>query len=208
MENSEIKKLIENLKEAVRKSPTGVSFVHFNYKDADNRVTKRLFNIGVSYKNALIKDLMNVSNLRFEEPIKEQARVEIVKSLILSLKKEEELEQNVASAIEQIIAENSITFTEKEKESHTKKSEAQSETYIHICTGLKYHPVLQKLYINGMSVKSTIIEEGEVKADTRKPLTKAKDEIRKDMKSTKYRNLPIENLESSFKINGDTLELN
>jgi len=185
----------------------GVTFVAFNYKDKEGEITKRLVNIGVSYKNALAKDLMMLSNLRFDDELKEQARVELLKSVILSLKKEEEIEQNLSEAIEQIITENSLAFTTKETESHTKRSEAVTETYISICTGLKYHSEKRLLYIQGMSVKRTIVEAVE-KADTRKPLTKAKDSIRKEMKSTKYRLFIIENLESSFKINGDTLELN
>jgi len=199
--NSQIKNLITELKKI-----TGVSFVAFNYKDAKGEITKRLVNIGVSYKNSLAKDLMMLSNLRFDDIIKEQARVELLKSVILSLKKEEEIEESLNSAIEQIIAENSLTFTEKEKGSHAIKSEAQSETYITICNGLKYHAEKQKLYIQGMSVKKTVVEAVE-KADTRKPLTKAKDSIRKDMKSTKYRLFIVDSLESNFKINGDTLEL-
>lgn len=202
---SAIKNLIAELKKI-----TGVSFVAFNYKDKDGEITKRLVNIGVSYKNALAKDLILLSNLRFDDVLKEQARVELLKSVIMSLKKqinEEGQDEILSNAIEQIISENSLVFTEKEQAEHTKKSEAQTETYINICTGLKYHNEMQKLYIQGMSVKKTIVEEV-VKADTRKPLTKAKDAIRKEMKSTKYRLFIIESLESTFKINGDTLELN
>lgn len=205
---SAIKKLIEQLKKAIENSPSGVSFVSFNYKDKEGEITKRLVNIGVSYQNALKKDMIFLSTLRFEDELNEQARVELLKSVILSIEKEENNDEITKGAIEEVKTINSLVFTEKEKESHSKKSEAQSEAYIPVTTGLKFHPVTEKLYIQGMSVKSTIIEEGETKADTRKPLTKAKDSIRKEMKSTKYRVFIIDNLESNFNVNGTTLELN
>ena len=206
---SQIKQLINELKKV-----GGVTFTAFNYKDKNGEITKRLVNIGVSYKRALEKDLEFLSTLRFDDILKEQARIELLKSVVMSLQKNNKDEQEEKSElseerINQIITEHSLIFTEKEKESHKIKSDAQIETYINICTGLKYHNEKRMLYIFGTSVKKTVIELAETqKTDTRKPLTKAKDAIRSEMKSSKYRLFMIDNLESNYKINGETLELN
>lgn len=203
---SQIKQLINELKKI-----GGVSFTAFNYKDKEGEISKRLVNIGVSYKKALEKDFEYLSNLHFEKDVlKEQARIELLKSVILSLlknMKEERIQHfELKKHIKQEVKSNLLIFTEKEKETHKKRSDAQTETYINICTGLKYHTGKGVLYIFGTSVKKTIIEAVE-KKDTRKPLTKAKDEIKEGMKSAKYRLFLIENLESNYKINGQTLEL-
>jgi hypothetical protein len=58
-----------------------------------------------------------------------------------------------------------------------------------------------ELYVFGSKVKKTIVEAVEYGADTRKPLTKAKDELRKLMKSTKYRQF-------KFKLNGMSMRTN
>lgn len=202
---SQIKQLINELKKI-----GGVSFTAFNYKDKEGEISKRLVNIGVSYKKALEKDFEYLSNLHFNDVLKEQARIELLKSVILSLlknMKEERIQHfELKKHIKQEVKSNLLIFTEKEKQIHKKRSDAQSEAYINICTGLKYHTEKGLLYIFGTSVKKTVIEAVE-KKDTRKPLTKAKDELRSEMKSTKYRLFLIENLESNYKINGQTLEL-
>jgi hypothetical protein len=55
-----------------------------------------------------------------------------------------------------------------------------------------------------MQIQKTILSEGEYKEDTRKPLTIAKDVIRRNLRTSKYRQFRIEKAEQ-FKIKGDTL---
>lgn len=195
---NEIQKLIEALK-----SNGGVTFVGFKYRDKDGELTSRLLNIGVGYKNALLKDVAMLSELRHDNELKETARIELLKSAIMSLRK---MEVETAE-MEQAVSVNNLVFTAKEIGTHEKRSDAQLDAYIEIVEGLKYHPTEQKLYVSGMSVKKTIIEAVE-KADTRKPLTKAKDEMRKAMKSTKVRNMLIESIEGGFAIKGKYLYFN
>lgn len=87
------------------------------------------------------------------------------------------------------------------------RSEAQSEAYRPITNGLKFHKETGNIYIYGFSVAKKVKEEGAKKEDRRKPLTKAKDFLRKKyMKSPKYRTLALEKIEA-VKMNGETLVL-
>lgn len=86
------------------------------------------------------------------------------------------------------------------------RSEGQIEAYTHLCNGVKQHKESKALYIFGFSVKKTVISEGETKTDTRKPLTKAKDHLRSQMKSTKFRLYKVEKI-SSVKVMGQTIEI-
>ena len=55
-----------------------------------------------------------------------------------------------------------------------------------------------------MKVSKRVIEKGEYKEDTRKELTKAQDEIKELLKSTKYRQFEIGS-SLQYKIKGDTI---
>jgi hypothetical protein len=184
-----------------------VMFVGFEYKDKEGEVSKRVVNIGTSYLNALVKDLETVSIQRFDDLLTEEARIAILKSKIMSIKKIDEIDAETELALNEAIQANNLTFTEKEVSTHAKRSDAQINAYIEICTGLKYCENTKLLYISGTSVKKTIIE-AVVKTDTRKPLTVAKDSIRKDLKADKFRNFIRESLQGGFNVKGDTLFLN
>ena len=212
MSKFDYKKLIDTFKGA-----KGVQFVAFPYRDADNELTKRIININASYTNALRKDVQLLQELSVEAEIDKQAKSELLKSNLLSLKKQLSNDLMYAenqSETDEVNTElnglnalmTSLGITAKETEQHGNRSTGQGETYIYIGKSIKWHAELQKLYIWGMSVKKTVVEAVE-KVDTRKPLTKAKDNIRKQMHSTKFRNFVVENLEGDIKVNGDTIEL-
>ena len=63
------------------------------------------------------------------------------------------------------------------------------------------HTDTLELYVFGSKVKKTIVEAVDYGADTRSAKTKAKDEIRKLMKSAKYRQF-------KFKLNGMKMKTN
>jgi hypothetical protein len=183
-----IAKLIKNL-EPIK----GVSFVSTTYTNKEGETSSYLFNVGVSLENAKRKDLETVLNAeykandKYDEATFNKAKEEVVKSLRISLG---------------IDAEN-ISKTDIEK--FNNRSKGQKDAYTHIgTTGLKVHNETSKLYVFGMKVKKTTIVEGEYKADTRRPKTIAKDDLRKGMKSDKYRQFEIENAEH-FTLSGDTI---
>jgi hypothetical protein len=55
-----------------------------------------------------------------------------------------------------------------------------------------------------MKVKKVVLEEGDKKEDTRKPLTKAKDTIRKYLKTSQYRQYEI-GRSFQYSLRGDTI---
>jgi hypothetical protein len=156
----------------------GISFIAFDYTDRDGEKTKRLINIGVPYENALKKDLAILKKARYSEPLKQQARRELMESIKNSLNPNYDSPQ----------------------------AKAQKETYINLGSGLKWHIEKQQLYIFGTSVRKVITEKVE-KADTRRPLTKAKDEIKKGLHTSKYRLFKTGSLNSKVSINGDKIEI-
>jgi hypothetical protein len=85
------------------------------------------------------------------------------------------------------------------------RSEAQKDAYTHINSGLKVHNESGVLYVFGMKVSKKVKEAVDYGADTRKPLTKAKDEIRKLMKSAKYRQFTFTLSGMSIKASGEEL---
>ena len=201
------------------------SFIAFDYqRKSDNEKSKRIVNIGVSYKNVLKKDIEYLKTLSVgNDELKEQARTELLQSVVLSYRKQLVFEKNrikrttggnssnKLSIINNKISEidNNYIVPEKDKEKHENFSNGQLNAFIYLRTGLKYHKEKHKLYIIGFNVRKTVIEVGEIKADTRRELTKAKDEIRKNMKMSKLRLFDLsQGIISNISIKGDTIEIN
>jgi hypothetical protein len=169
--------LISNLK----KTEKGVQFVSVNYINDANEQQRTVFNVGVSYQTAKKKDLEYLQNLdvtTLESGIDTELLNEAKEALIKAL-----IKPNKAM------------------------SDGQKNAYEHLGNGLKMHVTEKELYVYGMKVKKTVLVEGTYKADTRKPLTVAKDELRKGMKSTKYRQFNISKMKV-MKLQGDTLVFN
>jgi hypothetical protein len=171
--------VVKNVKEALGKSITGVSFVSIkNYTNKQGEIANHLFNIGIRYENAKKKDVDTLLTLRehefkSDESLLKEARQALIDSFI-----------NPSKA----------------------QSEAQKDAYTHICEGLKVHNVTGELYIYGYRENKTVIKQGEYKTVNSKPLTIAKDEIRKLLKTNKFVNFSLE-VGNTLKLNGETLEL-
>lgn len=222
MNIQKIKQQIENLKCAI------ASFVAFEYTDKDGEKTKRLINISVSYKNAVKKDIDIVKGIVPVNELEEQAKSELLISKVLSYRKilsseitdlliylrqvhnsndYAETQKRISELTDEVsVIDRSYNIPLKEKQAHENHSSGQSGAYINICNGLRYNIETDKMYVNGFSVRKTIVEAVE-KADTRKPLTKAKDHFRVMLKSEKYRNFCLENIEGNMRLNGEVLEI-
>jgi hypothetical protein len=151
-----------------------VSFVSVVYTNQHNEKQQTVFNVGVDYSTAKQKDLEYLQNLDVND-LHSNIDIQI-------------LEEAKRSLI--------ISFT--------KPSTDKESPFIHLEKGLKMHKETNELYVFGMQVQKTVIEEGEYKEDTRKPLTRAKDEIRKQLRTSKYRQFKIDRAEQ-FKIKGDVI---
>jgi len=160
------------------KNITGVSFISVTYINQQNEKHQTVFNVGVDYQKAKEKDIEYLSNLD----------VTILNSNL-------DVELLEVARVELL---NSFTTPSKNR------SEGINKAYTHIGKGLKIHNESGLLYVYGMKISKRVIQEGDKKEDTRRPLTRAKDEIRKHLKSTQYRQYEIERA-SQFKVKGNTI---
>jgi hypothetical protein len=159
------------------KTITGVSFVSVIYTNEQNEKQHTTFNVGVSYEKAKQKDLEYLKNLDITE-LNSDLSVEILT----------EATQSLINDFEKTIS----------------KEKVKTNNFIHITNGLKQHTENNELYVYGMQVHKTILSEGEYELKNSKPLTIAKNTIRKNLKTSKYRQYKIGRAEQ-FKIKGDTI---
>lgn len=160
------------------KSIKGVSFVSVTYVNQQNEKHQTLFNVGVDYEKAKQKD------------------IEYLKELDVS---------SLNSSIDvELLEEARVKLLESFQNPSKNRSEGIKNAYTHLGTGLKMHNENGTLFVYGMKVKKTVLEEGDKKEDTRKPLTKAKDEIKKHLKTSQYRQYEI-GRSFQYSLKGDTI---
>jgi hypothetical protein len=160
------------------KTIKGVSFISITYTNKQNEKSTSVVNIGVDYDNAKLKD------------------IEYLKDLDV-------IEMN--STIDPYVLEEArMDLLESFENPNQNRSKGVKDAYTHLGMGLKIHNESMKLFVYGMVVSKTILEAGDIKPDTRKPLTIAKDEIRANLKSTQYRLYEIGRT-FQYKIKGDTI---
>lgn len=159
---------------------TGVSFVSIkNYTNAKGETSDVLVNVGVSYEKAKEKDYETLSNLDVAT-----------------------LKTDIDNAL---LEEARLALMKSLVSPEENRSNGQKATYTYIGNGIKVHNEWGTVYVNAMAVKKTIKESGDYKADTRKPLTKAKDFFRNNiMKSRKYRNYSFDQFKE-VTISGETI---
>jgi len=155
----------------------GVSFVSIVYNNEQNEKQHTVFNVGVDYDKAKQKDLEYLKNIDIST-LNTDLPLDILTEATQSLINDFEKSIN--------------------------KEKVKTDNFIHISNGLKFHTEKQELYVYGMQIKKTVLEEGEYKEVKSKPLTIAKNLIRKHLRTSKYRQYRIERAEQ-FKIKGDTL---
>ena len=156
----------------------GVSFVSVTYVNQQNEKHQTLFNVGVDYEKAKQKD------------------IEYLKELDVSVLNSSIDVELLEEAREELL--NNFQNPSKNR------SEGIKNAYAHLGSGLKLHKDKGTLFVYGMKVKKTVLEEGDKKEDTRKPLTKAKDEIRKHLKTSQYRQYEI-GRSFQYTLKGDTI---
>jgi hypothetical protein len=85
-------------------------------------------------------------------------------------------------------------------------SKGQTEAYTILFAGVKVHNESGLIYIYGYREQKTIIEKGEYKEIKSKPLTIAKNELRKLLRTGKFTQYAIE-IGNEIRCKGETLEL-
>ena len=172
-------KVIKAVKEAIKKSPTGVTFFSINgYENANGEIADHRFNIGASYENAKQKDIKFLEELDI-------TKQEWKSSLVL-----------IEQARQKLI--NNLTNPSKNA------SEGQQDAYTQITSGVKVHNDTGVLYIYGLRVSKTIHKEGVYPSSNKRALTIAQDELKKHLKTNNFRVFIISECDS-IKGNGEEI---
>lgn len=177
--------VITNVKQAVEKSITGVSFMSVNnYTNKSGETANHLINIGIKYESAKKKDIALLNELDIKKAIKEHGFTSSIELL------------------EQAKKDLMVGFIKPD----AARSQGQKDAYTVLFEGVKVHNETGILYIYGYREKKTVIKEGEYKTVNSAPLTIAKNELKKLLKTNKFVNFALE-VGNTLKLNGETLEL-
>ena len=179
--SDEAQRVIDLLTNAANKSPNGVTFVSIkNYENEQGEIANHLFNIGRSYEKAIQKDIETLRNLD-----------------LTTLNSKHPL-----TLLEEARTELINAFLKPNEN----RSNGQKNAYLSILNGLKVHVETGFLYVWGFREQKTIIKAGTYKMVNSKPLTLAKDELRKLLQTNKFKNFKIK-VGETIKGGGETLEL-
>ena len=163
----------------------GARFIGFNYTNKEGELSKRVVNVGVSYENMLKKDLEILKTVSYTpSPLYTKADWDLAKA---------ELKKSLENSLDPAVT--------------NARSEAQKDAYIWIADGLRWHIDNKELHITGASHSKTVIVAGTYKTVNSRAKTIAKNDIKKNLKSDKYRTFVIKNLSGTLKINGDTIDI-
>ena len=171
----------------------GAKFVAFEYTNRFGETAGRLIQINTIYENAVKSDLDIIANVEYVENEEydlntfRTAQSELIKSANKTL---------------------GITdgLSKDEIEKHENRSKGQTDAYVQIAKNIKYNIEKEQIYIFAKEVRKNVITEGVYPVTNKRAKTIAKDFIKKSMKSSKFRNYVISNI-NGIKVNGDTIEL-
>jgi hypothetical protein len=173
---------MKNLKEFAEylNSIKGCRFVGIKgYTNNNGEVSDILINLGASYVNAKEKD---IEYLRTLDVTKMDTTIDA-----------ETLETARVELLNSLI-----------KPSET-RSEAQTDTYLNINQALKIHKESLAIFVYGYCENKRVITEGEYKEVKSRPLTIAKNFIKKNMRTGKFRQYKLDEI-TMLKVGGLTIE--
>ena len=84
------------------------------------------------------------------------------------------------------------------------RSQAQIDAYTIVANGIKVHNETGEIYIFGLRTSKTVIEQGVYPTVNSRPLTLAKNQLKKDLKSSKFTQYKLSST-STIKLNGEEL---
>jgi hypothetical protein len=172
--------LINYFRTIIAKSPTGVSFISIQrYENRYGEISANLINVGASYAKAKAKDITFLEKL--DVTTIKDAKVDSV-------------------LLEQARLELIKSFKNPSKS----RSQGQKDSYFHLLNGLKVHVETGEVYIYGYREHKKVIVEGEYPTVNSRPLTIAKNTLRKQLRTGKFTQYKLSNI-GKLKIDGDTL---
>lgn len=170
-------KVINAISSVLSKSPTGVSFVSIKgYTNSYGEVSNNLVNVGASLTNAKKKDVETLQSLDVTK---------LGGDSILLEKARVELINSFLNPNEN-------------------RSQGQIDAYTIVAKGIKVHNVTGEIYIFGLRNSKTVIEQGVYPTVNSRPLTIAKNQLKKDLKSNKFTQYKLSST-ATIKMNGEEL---
>lgn len=184
-------KLSENVLAVIRKMATlkGNRFASLVYRAESGELARHTILIGFSYHNAVVKSLGDLKEMKFAaNSLEAQAQAELIASFEKTLAAHEVGKQNA---------------------DYTKKDVYDDVALDgELVSGIRYNTTDGSFKLFGLSVAKTILENGIFKEVKSKPLTIAKDKLRRSLAVGKFREYKIQNDSlAQAKINGETLEM-
>lgn len=164
-------------------SKTNVTFVSIrNYTNKYGEIANHLINVGVSYSKAKERDIEFLKHLDLDS---NEFEFKSDKNLLIEAKQ---------------------ALIESFENPNENRSQGQIDAYTNIVDGVKVHNESGKVYVYGYRKHKTILVDGVYPIVKSRPLTIAKDEIRKLLRTSKYTQYVLDNV-GEVRANGETLEL-
>jgi hypothetical protein len=164
-------------------SKTNVTFVSIrSYTNKYGEIANHLINVGASYSKAKERDIEFLKNLDLDS---NEFEFKSAKALLIEAKQ---------------------TLIESFEKPDFNRSEGQINAYTNIIKGVKVHNQTGDIYIFGYRENKTILQEGNYPIVNSKPITIAKNELRKLLRTGKYTQYVISSI-GEVRTNGETLEL-
>jgi hypothetical protein len=186
MESTQVTKstaldVVVALKKATSK--TNVTFVSIRkYTNKYGEIANHLINVGASYSKAKERDIEFLKHLDLDS---NEFEFKSAKALLIEAKQ---------------------ALIESFENPNENRSQGQIEAYTAIVDGVKVHNESGKVYVYGYRQNKTILQDGVYPVVKSRPLTIAKDEIRKLLRTSKYTQYVLDNV-GEIRANGETLEL-
>lgn len=160
-----------------------------SYENQEGEISNYLLNMGTSYHNAQMADLMmlqfcTVADWNFPNHIPGNVCQQAFNELY------DASNRNVSDNIEE----------------HTMMSKVQLEMYDPIMPNVKVHIHNSTLYVTGMLIRKTVVQPIVYRTRNKRILTEAKDVIRRDFATGKYRQFFLDKIRN-IKVNGRELIL-
>ena len=169
--------VITNLTNALAKSPTGVSFVSIKgYTNSYGEVSNNVVNVGASLSNAKTKDIETLQSLDVTA---------LGGDSILFEKARVELINSFINPNEN-------------------RSNGQIDAYTIVAKGIKVHNESGEIYVFGLRNSKSVLAEGIYPIVNSRPLTIAKNSLKKNLKSSKFTQFKL-SATSVIKANGEEL---
>ena len=179
------KKLINEIKKL-----SGAKFVGINnYENSKGEIANHVLNLNVDIERAKKEDLKTLKNFSF--------------SKLMKLSETHNIDLETACvALKELI----VSSEKNLNGNNTTQSKAQSDAYESLGKGLRLHKETLTLYLTGFAHSKKIIKKGEYKEVNQHQKTIIKNEIKKTLKMSKFRNIAVKNAEK-IQISGSTIQI-